>query len=113
MSRYLLTTLSVAWLVAGCVSTAKPELASLTPGSDVAVVVAAPAQPVEVVTAPESLINFTPPPEGSRTTCRQMLRQASNNIVRRCMTQSKWRTYDRAQEEWARQTLRQMQGSAY
>ena len=104
MSRQILTVLTLSWLAAGCASTASPEISSL---------VAAPEQPAENATAPQLVATLRPSPEGVPVICREMLRPASNVIVRRCASPAEWRTYDRAQEEWARRTLRQMQGSRY
>lgn len=88
-------------LAAACASTQDPNTVS----EPLAI-----AEPTEVIVG-ELLVDTTGTANESRITCRQMLQQASNQLVRRCMSQSDWRVYDRAQEEWARHILRQMRGS--
>ena len=104
MSRQILTVLGLSWLAAGCASTASsvisPSLAAVQP-------------PAETATAPQLVGNLQPSSTLTPVICREMLRPASNVIVRRCASAADWRVYERAQEEWARRTLRQMQGSGY
>jgi hypothetical protein len=68
---------------------------------------------VNVVTEDELLVATDEEIADAEIVCRQMLQAASNQIVQRCMSRRAWRTYERAQEVWAQQMLRQMQGSPY
>ena len=113
MSRLWLTVLGLSGLAIGCASTPTPNLGSSSAAPETNSVVAASEPPIEVVTADELVVDFVASPEELQVVCKEMLQQASNNIVRRCMTRENWRTYDRAQEEWARRILRQMQGSGF
>ena len=118
MSKKVLLALSSAGLAAGCASTATPDSvpATPTPTATAAAVADASAgltssEPtVDVVTADQLLVDFDGSLASNPIVCRDMLQQASNVIVRRCMTEKKWRTYDQAQEEWARQFLRRVRG---
>jgi hypothetical protein len=112
MSKNVLLSLSLAGLAAGCASTASPDSASPTAAAaaDASSGLASSEPPVDVVTADKLLVDFDGSLGPNPIVCREMLQQASNVIVRRCMAEKKWRTYDRAQEEWARQFLRRVQG---
>jgi hypothetical protein len=59
------------------------------------------------------VVDATEPPPGSEVACRQMLRQGSNVIVRRCMTRDDWQAFRRQQAEEARRIVRMLQGGAY
>ena len=69
--------------------------------------------PVQVVTEDELLVATEEEIADAEVVCRLMLQAASNQMVQRCMSRRGWRTYNRAQELWAQQMLRQMQGSPY
>lgn len=101
MDQHRLLLLCVSGLAAGCAATGNPSIVSEPLAIE---------EPTEVIVS-ELLVDTDGTAEQRRVTCRQMLQQASNQIVRRCMTQEDWRLYDRAQEEWARQVLRQMRGT--
>ena len=106
MNRLMPAMVGLAWLAAGCASTAGPESSSPAVIQEAGTV-------VDVVTADELLVAADASVEDGRVTCREILRQASNQIERRCMTQAAWRNYDRAAEIRAQSLLRQMQGSPY
>lgn len=112
MNRHVLLLLGLTGLAAGCASTASHDSASPTAAeaADASAGVASSDPPVDVVTADQLLVDFDGSLGSNPILCREMLQQASNVIVRRCMTEKKWRTYDLAQEEWARQFLRQVRG---
>ena len=113
MSRKWLTVLGLSGLAVGCASTPTPDLGSSSAAPEANSVATASEPAIEVVTADELVVDFVASPEEIQVVCKEMLQAASNNIVRRCMTRENWRTYDRAQEEWARRILRQMQGSGF
>jgi hypothetical protein len=112
MSGHLLGVVGLLALAAGCASTVNPDASSFAT-SDVRPPLAASEAAVEVVSTDELFVDFDGSAEERRVICREMLQPASNQIVSRCMRQADWRIYDRAQEEWARRVLRQMQGSPY
>jgi ABC-type Fe3+-hydroxamate transport system substrate-binding protein len=112
MSKHVLTIVGLSALAAACASTGNSNLASSS-AAPAPNLVAASDVPVELVTADELPVEDEATLNERRVTCREMLQQASNQIVRRCMTVANWRTYDRAQELWAQQQLRLMQGSPY
>ena len=108
MGRQSLVILGLSLLVAACAANPdRPVPAFAAAGST------APAQRATTGAEPELEVEVQAAEEGSQVVCRNMLQQASNVIVRRCMSERDWRTYDRAQEEWARRMVRQMQGSPY
>lgn len=113
MSRYALSILGLSWLAAGCASTANPDSAASSTAALTDPAITAANVPVKVVTAEELPVADEEELNERRVICREMLQQASNQLVRRCMTRASWRTYDRAQEEWAKRMLRQFQGSPY
>ena len=110
MSKYVLAVFSLSLVCAACAPmTNGPLMVSAADSGDGV------SEPVsrDVVAADELLVDYDGTAAEERVTCREMLQPASNQIVRHCMTAKAWRTFERAQEEWARRMVRQMQGSRY
>lgn len=114
MGRLPFLALITILLAAGCASTPEQSSSSLTaPGVAAASEVDGEVQldpSVEVVSADELETLTEEELADVQIVCRQMLQPASNTIVQRCMTRESWRTYERAQEEYARRFLRSIRG---
>jgi hypothetical protein len=121
MGRYIVVVgfcvVSFATLiVAGCASApGSPESATATPlaaDSSVAAELSA-VDRREGELVPDATVDARDPNPGSTVTCREMLKQGSNVIIKQCMTQDDWKTFERLQEQDAKAVLRTLQGGAY
>lgn len=113
MGRLMSTMLALSVLAAGCASTPNPVSAPTFAATDGDTPVGATDPEINVVTEDELLVATDEEIADAEIVCRLMLQNASNQLVQRCMSRRDWRTYERAQEMWAQQMLRQMQGSPY
>ena len=113
MSRLLPMMLALSVFAAGCASTPSTVSAPAFASTDTEALAGAPEPDVNVVTEDELLVATDEEIADAEVVCRLMLQNASNQLVQRCMSRRAWRTYERAQELWAQQMLRQMQGSPY
>jgi len=97
-------------LTAGCASGPDRSGAAQTEpvqGSDaVAAAIATPTS-LEVLTEDDL------PSPGSQITCREMLKQGSNVIVRTCMSNDDWKRYERRLAAEAAAIVRTLQGGRY
>jgi hypothetical protein len=113
MSRLMPMLLALSVFAAGCASAPNPVTAPAFAATD-GIVEPESAEPaVNIVTEEELLVATDEEIADAEVVCRLMLQAASNQLVQRCMSRQAWRTYERAQELWAQQMLRQMQGSPY
>lgn len=102
--------LSIAlMLTAGCASAPdrSGDTQTFTDNSAAAAAVTETPTTLEVLT-PDDL-----PDAGSVITCRQMLKQGSNVIVRTCMSRNDWKRYERFRAREAAAIVRTLQGGAY
>ena len=53
------------------------------------------------------------PSENAGLVCRDMLRPASNVILRYCGTPAEWKEFDRQQSRWSQEITRTLQGGSY
>ena len=113
MSRLMPMLLALSVFAAGCASTPNSVTAPTFAATNENVELGATEPEVNVVTEDELLVATDEEIADAEVVCRLMLQNASNQLVQRCMSRQDWRTYERAQEIWAQQMLRQMQGSPY
>ncbi|HEU4618261.1 MAG TPA: hypothetical protein VFV10_09475 [Gammaproteobacteria bacterium] len=104
--------LGMASLVAACASA--PERSAENAAPERPAGSAAPAAAsTEVAPAKVIDLNAVVDDSASRVTCRPMLRQGSNVIVKKCMTQADWKKYEAWEAKDAQEILRMLQGSGY
>jgi hypothetical protein len=100
-------------LVAACASSPREPSESVAATSQ-ATQATATAAPTSVVDSNGVLVvNTADQNLGSIVECRQMLKQGSNVIVRRCMTRDDWVKFKRQEEREAAAIVRVLQGGAY
>ncbi len=105
MSSSKLCLMLAAALVAGCASA--PEELTARVDTPVAAALADEVDPTEV-TLEELTLN-----PGSVIICREMLKQGSNVIIRRCLSRDDWKLYKRREARDAAEIVRFLQGSAF
>lgn len=109
-SYTLCSTLLAASLAAGCASA--PE----RPTENRAGLQESAAEtPPAAEAAPSEIIDLSAQPDlsANRVTCREMLKQGSNVIITRCLSQADWEAFERHQAQEAQAILRMLQGSGY
>jgi hypothetical protein len=119
MSRFNCLVVFVATvLAAGCA--AAPEEAPgdgaaqvASPESPAADSNAALAQQTENTEATNLNVEDFAPSETAGVVCRDMLRPASNVIVRYCGTPAEWKEFERQQARWSQEMVRRLQRGTY
>jgi hypothetical protein len=107
------SVIALSVIAAGCASVPDSAPATTFAATDTRSPTGESEPAVHVVTEEELLVATDEEIADAEIVCRLMLQAASNQMVQRCMSRRAWRTYNRAQEVWAQQMLRQMQGSPY
>lgn len=106
-SKYFATLLAAS-LVGACASV--PEQSA----GNGAVSTADGVRTAEVATSRVvDLNNMQAADSAGTVTCRDMLKQGSNVIVTRCMTEADWQRFKRQEAIEAQQIVRMLQGSAF
>lgn len=59
---------------------------------------------------PNLVVDARDPNPSGTVVCRELLREGSNVIVKRCMTLKDWETFERIQEQQAEDFVRRLQG---